>query len=74
MLAVKSLRDRKELQSYYLLYAILGEFEAQLHHPEAAAAYFRSALKQTGIASEQHLLQKRLRECEKQMASEVAAS
>lgn len=74
MSAVKSLRDRRELQSYHLLYAILGEFEAQLHHPEAAAAYFRRALKQTTIASEQHLLQKRLRECEKQMASEVTAS
>ena len=72
--AVKSLRERRELQSYYLLYAILGEFEAQLHHPEAAAAYFRRALKQTGIASEQHLLQKRLRECEKQMAPEAIAS
>ena len=74
MSAVTSLRDRRELQSYYLLYAILGEFEAQLHHPEAAAAYFRRALKQTEITSEQHLLQKRLRECEKQMASALTTS
>jgi hypothetical protein len=64
MSALKSLRDRKELKSYYLLYAILGEFEAQLHRPEIAAAHFRQALKQTEIASEQHLLRKRLHECE----------
>lgn len=71
MAAAKSLRGRKELQSYYLLYAVLGEFEAQLHRPEAAANYFRQALKQTGTTSEQHLLRKRLRECEKQLASEL---
>ena len=64
MSVAKSLCGRRELQSYYLLYAILGDFEAQLHHPEAAATYFRKALKQTRIASERHLLQKRLRECE----------
>ena len=68
MSALKSLRDRKELKSYYLLYAILGEFEAQLHRPEIAAAHFRQALKQTEIASEQHLLRKRLHECEKRFA------
>jgi RNA polymerase sigma factor (sigma-70 family) len=71
MSALKSLRARKELQSYYLLYAILGEFEAQLHRPESAASYFRRALEQTEIASEQHLLRKRLRECEKQLASQL---
>ena len=69
--ALKPLRDRKELRSYYLLYAILGEFEAQLSHPEIAAGYFRRALKQTAIASEQHLLRKRLRECEKELAPEL---
>jgi RNA polymerase sigma-70 factor (ECF subfamily) len=69
--AVKSVRDRRELQSYYLLYAVLGEFEAQLHRPKIAASYFRQALGQTEIKSEQHLLRKRLRECEKQLTSEL---
>lgn len=72
MSALKSLRDRKELKSYYLLYAILGEFEAQLHRPEIAAAHFRQALKQTELASEQHLLRKRLHECEKRLAERTA--
>ncbi len=70
---LKPLRDRKELKSYYLLYAILGEFEAQLGHREIAAGYFRRALKQTAIASEQHLLRKRLRECERERTPELAS-
>ncbi len=71
--ALKPLRDRKELKSYYLLYAILGEFEAQLGHRDLAAGYFRRALKQTAIASEQHLLRKRLRECERERTPELAS-
>ena len=62
--AVESVRDCRELQSYYLLYAVLGEFEARLDRPQAAARYFRQALKQTDITSEQHFLSKRMRECE----------
>jgi len=69
MAAVEAIRDCRELQSYYLLYAVLGEFEAQLDRPQTAASYFRQALKQTGITSEQHFLRKRLRECEKQLTS-----
>ncbi|HEU4679497.1 MAG TPA: DUF6596 domain-containing protein, partial [Terrimicrobiaceae bacterium] len=70
--ALKPLRDRKELKSYYLLYAILAEFEAQLGHRDVAAGYFRRALRQTAIASEQHLLRKRLRECERELTPELA--
>jgi len=62
--AVKSIRNGRELQSYYLLYAVLGEFEARLGRPESAASYFRQALEQTEITSEQHFLLKRMRECE----------
>ena len=71
--ALKPLRDRKELKSYYLLYAIFAEFEAQLGHRDVAAGYFRRALKQTAIVSEQHLLRKRLRECERERAPELAS-
>jgi len=65
--ALASVRNRKELSSYYLLYAILGEFEAQLHHPQAAAAHFRKSRELAGIKSEQTFLSKRLRECEEQI-------
>ena len=62
--AVKSIRNCKELQSYYLLYAVLGEFEARLGRPQSAASYFRQALEQTEITSERHFLLKRMRDCE----------
>src|SRR6202008_4915829 len=31
--AVEAIKDRKKLDSYYLLYAVLGEFESQLNDP-----------------------------------------
>jgi predicted RNA polymerase sigma factor len=52
-----------ELDSYYLLYAVLGEFEAQLNHFEAAATHFRKAMQLTDIKSEQNLLSERLDVC-----------
>src|SRR5207302_10769265 len=39
--AVAAIQGREKLDSYYLLYAVLGEFEAQLNDPLAAAGYFR---------------------------------
>src|SRR5262249_45555770 len=39
--AVAGIHDLDKLDSYYLLYAVLGEFEAQLNDPLAAAGYFR---------------------------------
>jgi len=64
--AVESIRHREKLNSYYLLYAVLGEFEMQLNHHQAAAGYFRESLKRADIASEQMFLSKRLRACEEQ--------
>ena len=65
--AVESIRDRDKLSSYYLLYAALGEFEAQLNDPLAAAGYFRKSLQLTEVKSEQVFLQKRFRDCEARM-------
>ncbi len=62
--AVKSIRNSKELRSYYLLYAVLGEFEERLGRPQSAASYFRQALEQTEITSEQSFLLNRMRDCE----------
>ena len=62
--AVKSIRNSKGLRSYYLLYAVLGEFEERLGRLQSAASYFRQALEQTEITSEQHFLLNRMRECE----------
>jgi RNA polymerase sigma factor (sigma-70 family) len=65
--ALTKVRKRKELSSYYLLYAVLGEFEAQLNHPRAAADYFDQSLKLAGIKSEQAFLSGRLQTCQEQI-------
>jgi RNA polymerase sigma factor (sigma-70 family) len=59
--AVEAIQNRGDLDSYYLLYAVRGEFEAQLRHFEAAAGYFRKALHLTEVKSEQIFLSKKVR-------------
>jgi RNA polymerase sigma factor (sigma-70 family) len=62
--AVAAIRNLQSLESYYLLHAVLGEFEARLKHSEAAAAHFRKAMQLAEIKSEQAFLSKRLLACE----------
>ena len=64
--AVGAIQNLPSLESYYLLYAVLGEFELRLNHSHAAAAHFRKSLKLAKIKSEQVFLSKRLRACEDQ--------
>jgi len=47
---------------YYLLYAVLGEFEADLDHRQAAMNHFRKALELATMKSEQIFLSKKLQE------------
>src|SRR6266705_577975 len=65
--AVAAIQDRERLDSYYLLYAVLGEFEAQMNDPLAAAGYFRRSLQLAETKSEQLFLSKRFRACEEQI-------
>jgi RNA polymerase sigma factor (sigma-70 family) len=62
--AVEVIHDRQQLNGYYLLYAVLGEFEADLDHREAAMNHFRKALELTTMKSEQELLTKKIQEIE----------
>jgi RNA polymerase sigma factor (sigma-70 family) len=62
--AIRAIPDLPSLESYYLLHAVLGEFESRLNHPQAAAAHFRKALELTEMKSEQTFLAKKLRTCE----------
>jgi predicted RNA polymerase sigma factor len=62
--AVTNIRNRARLDSYYLLYAVLGELEAQLNHADVAARHFKKSLKLTETKSEQVFLSKRLKACE----------
>ncbi|MDB6025478.1 MAG: sigma factor, subfamily protein [Verrucomicrobiales bacterium] len=62
--AVSAIRDKGSLDEYYLLYAVLAEFEVDLNNFQTAATYLRKAIKHTEIKSEQSLLSNRLRACE----------
>src|SRR5947199_7685253 len=62
--AVAAIQGREKLDSYYLLYAVLGEFEAQLNDPLSAAGYFRRSLQLAESKSEQVFLSKRFQACE----------
>jgi RNA polymerase sigma-70 factor (ECF subfamily) len=59
--AVEAIRNRAKLATYYLLYAVLGEFEVQLNRGENAAAYFRRALELADTKSERQFLTKKLK-------------
>ena len=61
--AVRAIRDGKKLDSYYLLYAVIGELEMRLNNREAAAQEFRKAFELAETKSERALLLKRLRSC-----------
>jgi RNA polymerase sigma factor (sigma-70 family) len=67
--AVSAIQNLESLESYYLLHAVLGEFESRLNHSQAAAAHFRKALKLAEIKSEQVFLSRRLQECDQRVAN-----
>ena len=61
--AIEGMANRKSLDSYYLLYAVLAEFELQMDNRCAAAEHLRKAIAFTPLPSEQALLSKRLQDC-----------
>jgi RNA polymerase sigma-70 factor (ECF subfamily) len=62
--AVEAMHNREQLDCYYLLYAVLGEFEADLAHRGTATKHFRKALELATMKSEQIFLSKKLQELE----------
>jgi RNA polymerase sigma-70 factor (ECF subfamily) len=60
--AVEAIQNREQLNSYYLLYVVLGEFEAHLSNRQAAINYFRKSLELATIQSEQMFLSKKLQD------------
>ncbi len=65
--AVAAIANLQSLESYYLLYAVLGEFELRLQNSPAAAAHFQKSLQLAEIKSEQTFLTKRLQHCEEKI-------
>ena len=70
--AVEGIQNGSQLNSYYLLYAVLGEFEKQLNNFQAAIDNFRKALELTELTSEQLFLSKRLQDSEERKLRIVA--
>jgi len=66
--AVNAIRNLQSLESYYLLHAVLGEFESRLNHAQAAASHFRKSLQLAEIKSEQAFLASRLQACEESVS------
>ena len=62
--AVQAIQNRDKLESYHLLYAVLGEFELELNDPSAAAECFRKSLERAETKSEKLFLEKRILACE----------
>src|SRR5206468_5733543 len=50
--AVRAIRDREKLASYYLFYSVIGELEMRLNNREAAAEQFRKAFELAEAKSE----------------------
>ena len=69
--AVEAIHHRQQLDCYYLLYAVLGEIEADLNHRQAAMKHFRKALELATIKSEQVFLTKKIQELDGADANEV---
>jgi predicted RNA polymerase sigma factor len=65
--AVAAIKGRDKLESYYLLYAVLGEFHSQLNDLPAAARHFRRAWQLAELKSEQKYLSKRVQACEDEL-------
>jgi RNA polymerase sigma-70 factor (ECF subfamily) len=62
--ATESIRKKGDLDSYYLFFAVLGEFEYRLDHFDIASGHFRKAIQLTDLQTEKVFLEKRLRDCE----------
>ncbi len=61
--ALRAIRDREKLASYYLLFSVTGELEMRLNNREAAAEQFRKAFELAETKSERAFLLKRLQHC-----------
>jgi RNA polymerase sigma-70 factor (ECF subfamily) len=58
--AIEEIKDRKQLDKYYLLYAALGDFYMALNDFQNAATNYRKALELTKVHTEQQFLAHRL--------------
>jgi RNA polymerase sigma factor (sigma-70 family) len=62
--AMEPIQKNGYLDSYYLFFAVLGEFEYRQDHFDIASGHFRKAIQLTDLQTEKVFLEKRLRDCE----------
>lgn len=60
MEALETMRHRGQLEDYYLLYAVLAEFEMQLQRYADAAQHLERAIELTDVVSEKTFLREKL--------------
>ena len=61
--AVRAIRGREKLDSYHLLYSVIGELEMRLNNHKAAAHEFRKAFELADTKSERAFLLKQMQRC-----------
>lgn len=71
--AIEGIRRPQSLESYYLLYAVLAEFESQVSDYQAAIGHLRKALQLTAQRSEQTFLTAKLRNFEEQSLKAIGS-
>jgi RNA polymerase sigma-70 factor (ECF subfamily) len=69
---IEAMPNRSELASYYLLYAVLGDFEERRGNDLLAASHFHRAKQLAELKSEQTFLARRLKDCEERLKSQPA--
>ncbi len=62
--AVAAIKSTRPLETYYLHYAVLAEFETQRGNFAVAIGHLHKAIEFTEVSSERAFLRNRLRECE----------
>ncbi len=65
--AVEAMQNQKSLDSYYLFYAVLAEFQSQMNNFAVASGHLRKAILLTDIKSERSLLSARLQNCQERL-------
>ncbi len=65
--ALETIPHREQLDSYYLLDAVLGDLEARRLDFDAAVAHFRRAFALTQVPSERSFLSQRIEACEQEL-------
>ncbi len=62
--AIQAIQNGQVLNSYYILFAVVGVFVADINNKKTAGDYFRKSLELTTIKSEQIFISKKLKQLE----------